>query len=67
MKEQRMWAVFGPAKQGIIGIDEDFEMAWVKATRLEFDAESAGKAGMKEFLERTGFSCRQVEVKERDE
>ena len=60
----KMWAVVGRGEQGIIGIDEDFEMAWIKATRLEFDAECAGAAGMKEFLERQGCSCREVEVME---
>ncbi len=64
MKEQRMWAVVGPADQGIIGIDKDFDKAWGKALLFTFDAENADLAGMKEFLQRQGCTCRELEVKE---
>ena len=63
-RARKMWAVFGPGEQGIIGIDVDFEMAWSKATRFEFGLEHGKLAGMKEFLEQTNYTCREVEVKE---
>ena len=37
-----LWAIYGTDAQGIVGIDKDKDMAWLKASRVLFGEELAG-------------------------